>query len=157
MPLKYRTSLWSLNTGWNLWTEFNFSNVKNWTNSIFGTFETVKKKLFDIFKSTKIGILPMFDIWNIEFSPLVIWKAASAGSIITPILIFCLFPIVRWTREGTKFRDGSYTVIGDLTLPLVNVTMEDGGKYFCTATSSKGNFTGCTLCSKIWKKCNVFE
>ena len=56
---------------------------------------------------------------------------------------FGLFSLVRWTREGTKFRDGSYTVIGDLTLPLVNVTMEDGGKYFCTATSSKGNFAGC--------------
>ena len=45
---------------------------------------------------------------------------------------------VRWNREGTKFRDGSYTLIGDLTLPLVNITMEDAGKYFCTATSSKG-------------------
>ena len=38
--------------------------------------------------------------------------------------------------------------------------MEDGGKYFCTATSSKGNFAGCPTYlvlksekkGKIWKK-----
>ena len=87
-----------------------------------------------------MGFYPKFTFQKIEFS-------SHYAFLKHPVLdkeLFYLLPIVRWTREGTKFRDGSYTAIGDLTLPLVNVTMEDGGKYFCTATSSKGNFAGCT-------------
>lgn len=45
---------------------------------------------------------------------------------------------VRWNREGSKFRDGSYTFNGDLQILLENVTKEDAGKYFCTASSSLG-------------------
>ena len=47
-------------------------------------------------------------------------------------------PIIRWNREGSKFRDGSYTFNGDLELKFENVTRDDAGKYFCTATSSTG-------------------
>ena len=46
---------------------------------------------------------------------------------------------VRWNREGTKFRDGSYTINADLKISIENVTKEDAGKYFCTATSTLGN------------------
>ena len=45
---------------------------------------------------------------------------------------------IRWNREGSKFRDGSYTFNGDLELKLENVTRDDAGKYFCTATSLTG-------------------
>ncbi len=46
---------------------------------------------------------------------------------------------VRWNREGSKFRDGSYTFNGDLQISLEDVTRDDAGKYFCTATSTQGN------------------
>jgi hypothetical protein len=45
---------------------------------------------------------------------------------------------VRWNREGSRFRDGSYTMTGNLELKFVNVTKEDAGMYFCTASSTKG-------------------
>lgn len=45
---------------------------------------------------------------------------------------------IRWNKEGSRFRDGSYTLTGDLELQIENVTKEDAGKYFCTATSIKG-------------------
>ena len=102
-----------------------------------------------------MGFYPKFTFQKIEFS-------SHYAFLKHPVLdkeLFYLLPIVRWTREGTKFRDGSYTAIGDLTLPLVNVTMEDGGKYFCTATSSKGNFAGCPtyLVLKSEKKCKFWK
>ena len=47
---------------------------------------------------------------------------------------------IRWNREGnSRFRDGAYTLNGDLELLLENVTTDDAGKYFCTATSTNGN------------------
>ena len=46
---------------------------------------------------------------------------------------------VRWNRDqGSKFRDGSYTFQGSLQIRLQNVTREDAGKYFCTASSTLG-------------------
>ena len=47
---------------------------------------------------------------------------------------------IRWNREGARFRDGSYTLNGDLELLLENVTTSDAGKYFCTATSTTGKY-----------------
>ena len=49
---------------------------------------------------------------------------------------------IRWNREGnSRFRDGAYTLNGDLELLLENVTTDDAGKYFCTATSTNGKNT----------------
>ena len=46
---------------------------------------------------------------------------------------------VRWNRDGSKFRNGSYTLNGNLKIVIENVTKDDAGKYFCTASSTLGN------------------
>ena len=53
---------------------------------------------------------------------------------------------VRWNREGSKFRDGSYTLLnGNLQMLIENVTKDDAGKYFCTSSSTLGNYISFTF------------
>ena len=37
-----------------------------------------------------------------------------------------------WSRDSSKFRDGTYSYEGDY-VQLGNVTLEDAGMYYCTA------------------------
>jgi len=44
---------------------------------------------------------------------------------------------ISWSRDNTRFRDGSYTLVGG-AVSLVNVTLEDSGYYYCTTTDADG-------------------
>ena len=42
-----------------------------------------------------------------------------------------------WTREGERFRDGSYSAEGD-TITLESLEIKDAGYYYCSATGPEG-------------------
>ena len=44
---------------------------------------------------------------------------------------------IMWSREGERFRDGSYSMEGD-TITLDMVGVQDAGYYYCSATQKQG-------------------